>query len=112
MKILILISILLFVNFSTLHAQELSIHGFVQGNYSVRVTGKELPGSEGGDFLLGEERIQLELTHEAEDQTRMFTKIDFFQDAITNESDMELREAYLYFGKVNTCAYPYGRYGY
>ncbi len=42
-------------------AQEQPFHGFVQTNWSVRTTGLSDPRLRSGDYLLGEERLQLEL---------------------------------------------------
>lgn len=78
-------------------AEEVSLHGFVQGNYAARITGEQLPGPEGGDFLLGEERIQLKLAASS-GLTGFFLKTDFFNDAIARETDVEIREAYLDYG--------------
>ncbi len=79
---------------TTAVAAEVEMHGFVQANYAARVTGGEVPGPEGGDFLLGEERFRLELTSRG-DQAGMVIKADFFHDAIPDETDLELREAYV-----------------
>lgn len=78
-------------------AEEVSLHGFAQGNYAARVTGEELPGSEGGDFLLGEERLQLKLSASSQG-AGLFVKTDFFQDAVARATDLEVREAYLDYG--------------
>lgn len=75
-------------------AQEVSLHGFAQGNYAARVTGKGLPGPEGGDFVFAEERLQVKLSA-ASDAAAFALKTDFFHDAIAKRSDLELREAYL-----------------
>ncbi|OGQ28992.1 MAG: hypothetical protein A3I75_03490 [Deltaproteobacteria bacterium RIFCSPLOWO2_02_FULL_50_16] len=76
-------------------ANGISINGFVQGNFSARVTGEALPNSDGGDFLLGEERLQLELAgHNKAGNAGFLSKTDFFHDAITNTANIDLREAY------------------
>ncbi len=75
-------------------AQEVSLHGFVQGNYAARVTGKDLPGPEGGDFVFAEERLQLKLSASSE-RAAFALKTDFFHDAIAEQTDLELRESYL-----------------
>jgi hypothetical protein len=75
-------------------AVEVEIHGFVQGNYAARITGEEVPGPEGGDFLLGEERFRLELTSQG-DQAGIVMKVDSIHDAIAEETDLEFREAYV-----------------
>jgi hypothetical protein len=87
--------------FSTLcapaFAEEISLHGFAQGNYAARITGKEPSGLEGGDFLLGEERFQLKLAASS-GGAGFFVKADFFHDAVAEEADIEAREAYLDYG--------------
>ena len=75
-------------------AEELRIHGFLQANYDMRVTGQHPPGPEGGDFLFGEERFQLRLDKSGE-KGRLFIRTDFFHDAIANRPDLEVREAYV-----------------
>lgn len=78
-------------------AEEVSLHGFVQGNYAARITGEELPGPEGGDFLLGEERLQIKLAASSQG-AGFFLKTDFFRDAVARATDTDLREAYLDYG--------------
>ena len=78
-------------------AEEISLHGFVQGNYAARITGEELPGPEGGDFLLGEERLQIKLAASSQG-AGFFLKTDFFRDAVARTTDTDLREAYLDYG--------------
>ncbi len=74
-------------------AQEVNWHGFVLANYSLR-TAKAAPDPAFGDFLLADQRLQLKLSA-AEGEGRAFAKLDFFQDALTSESELELREAFL-----------------
>lgn len=75
-------------------AEELLIHGFLQANYDMRVTGQHPPGPEGGDFLFGEERFQLRLDKSGE-KGRLFLRTDFFHDAVANRPDLAVREAYV-----------------
>jgi hypothetical protein len=75
-------------------ADDLSLHGFLQANYSARLTGLQPPTSEGGDFLFGEERFQLRLDKSGE-KGRLFIRTDFFHDAVANRPDLEVREAYV-----------------
>lgn len=82
---------------SPVSAEEVSLHGFVQGNYAARVTGEELPGPEGGDFLLGEERLQLKLAASSQ-EAGFFLKNDFLRDAVSRATEIDLREAYLDYG--------------
>lgn len=75
-------------------ADDLSLHGFLQANYSARLAGLQPPTSEGGDFLFGEERFQLRLDKSGE-KGRLFLRTDFFHDAVANRPDLEVREAYV-----------------
>lgn len=93
---IIFVSVTLFT--IVLRAQELSLHGFVQVNHALRVTdteglrnalGQPLP-----DYLLGDERVQVELTRFAENAS-LLGKVDLFYDAVAKRADIELREAYL-----------------
>ncbi|MFQ5650442.1 MAG: hypothetical protein ACE5IY_10920 [bacterium] len=97
---------LLFVWISPLKAQPLELHGFVQTNFSLRIAstgetrapnGERLP-----DYLLGDERLQLEFTRFGEN-ARLLGKIDFFYDGIDKRTDFDVREAYvdLTLGKVD-----------
>lgn len=73
-------------------------HGFVQAGYAARITGATLP-SGGGDFLVGEERLQLSLSGTIPARVGGFAaKADFFHDAVTGKADLEIREAYLDVG--------------
>ena len=70
--------------------------GFALGTYSGRTTGHVPPGSEGRDALLGEERLRLDLTawtDAVEAEARV--KLDGVHDAVVNDFDLDLREAYL-----------------
>ncbi len=75
-------------------AEELPLHGFLQANYSARVTGLQPPGPESGDLLFGEERLQVRLDKSGE-KGRLFLRTDFFHDAVANRPDLEVREAYV-----------------
>jgi hypothetical protein len=73
-------------------------HGFVQANWSVRTTGVDREGLITKDFLLGEERLQLELERFSASGTAGFLmKIDFSHDALSDRADLEVREAYVDF---------------
>ena len=82
-----------------LHAQgtgNVEIHGFLLGTYAGRTTGVRPGGEEGGDFLLGEERLRLDLTAwpEAVEAALRF-KGDVFHDALAGRFELDLREAYV-----------------
>ncbi|MFQ5866109.1 MAG: hypothetical protein ACE5IW_12865 [bacterium] len=81
-----------------LEAQEFDLHGFVQTNFSLRVAdvgeartphGESLP-----DYLLGDERVQLEVTRSG-GAAQLLGKIDLFYDAIDKQADFDIREAYI-----------------
>jgi hypothetical protein len=70
------------------------IHGFLLGNYAARTTGdEEKPAS--GDFLLGEERLQIKLSGSNESGSSYFAKVDFLNDAVTEKTNIDIREAYM-----------------
>jgi hypothetical protein len=71
-------------------AADVSLHGFVQGNYSLN-TAEDNP--DGKDFKWSEERAQLRL-EAAADAFSLFIKGDAFHDNIDKHSIMELREGY------------------
>lgn len=57
-------------------ASDVSLHGFVQGNYSVNT---DTSNPDGGDFKWGEERLQLKLDADRE-PFHLFLKTDAFYD--------------------------------
>ncbi|MEW6715421.1 MAG: hypothetical protein AB1306_10075, partial [Nitrospirota bacterium] len=74
-------------------ASDISLHGFLQGNYSVD-TDESNP--DGKDFKWAEERLQLKLDANKE-AFHLFLKTDAFYDHIDEEAEMELREGYVDF---------------
>jgi hypothetical protein len=73
----------------------LQLHGFLLGAVSGRTTGQRPPGSDGGDFVLGEERLRLELKGGAPSGDAFFlVKGDALHDAAADEIQGDLREAY------------------
>jgi hypothetical protein len=76
------------------------LHGFAQAGYAARITGAALP-SGGGDFLAGEERLQLALSGTIPAGVGGFSaKVDLFHDAVADEAVVEIREAYLDVGSA------------
>ena len=72
------------------------VRGFALGTYSGRTTGHVPSGSEGRALLLGEERLRLDLTgwtDAVEAEVRI--KLDGIHDAVADDFDLDLREAYL-----------------
>lgn len=64
-----------------------SIHGFAQANYSAKT-------SDGRDYLIGDERVQLKLAGSLEDAS-FFIKTDIFHDSLGGITDTDLREGFL-----------------
>jgi hypothetical protein len=74
-----------------IHAGDVNINGFLQGNYTPAVSGSN---PDGGDFKWVEERFQLKLNASRE-LFSLFLKTDFFYDHIAEKTDIELREGYI-----------------
>lgn len=84
-------------------AQDAPFHGFLQTNYSVRAASTNqasngvngMPAKE-KDLILGDERAQLELARSSASGKSSFSgKIDLYHDAIDQQAQLDLREAYL-----------------
>jgi hypothetical protein len=76
--------------------RNIEIDGFLMGNYSLRTTDQRPSGEQGRDFLLAEERLQLDIfgwTESIEASARV--KGDFLLDHVAQDVDVDLREAYL-----------------
>lgn len=93
-----LLVFLVSIGINPLRAQEFDIHGFVQTNFSLRIaaagdirtfSGKPLP-----EYLLGDERVQIEITRSGE-IARLLGKFDVFYDAVDKRADLDVREAYI-----------------
>jgi hypothetical protein len=66
--------------------------------YAARITGDALP-SGGGDFLVGEERLQLSLSGAIPAGVGGFSaKVDFFHDIVAGTTGLDVREVYLDVG--------------
>ena len=74
-------------------ASDISLHGFLQGNYSADTA---TSNPDNGGFKLAEERLQIKL-EAAKDPFRLFIKTDAYYDHIDKEAEIELREGYLDF---------------
>lgn len=71
------------------------VHGFVLGDIAVRTTGERPRTGEGGDFVLGEGRLRLDISGATRSGKGYFVvKGDTFYDAIAKRFDGELREGY------------------
>jgi hypothetical protein len=73
------------------HAVDISLNGFLQGNYSLNTVSENPDGS---DFKWAEERMQIKLDA-YHDPFRLFFKTDFFYDHINRDADPDFRELYL-----------------
>lgn len=71
---------------------ELPLHGFLEGASGIRVVDNP---SQARDATLGEGRLQLEFSYEGPKRSRLFLKADFIGDAVEEEGNIDLREAYL-----------------
>ncbi|MFQ6673759.1 MAG: hypothetical protein ACE5GH_03105 [Fidelibacterota bacterium] len=96
-KCLELLMLVLLMQFPGLaFAQEVEIHGFLRGNFSGRKTGSLPNGKEGSVFLLGEERLRLDISAWSESiEVSARVKGDFFHDAVAGKFEVDLREAYV-----------------
>ncbi len=89
-----------------LQAQEFSLHGFAQVNYSVRVANTDGLTNKFGqpfpDYILGDERLQLEVTRYGS-TAGLLAKVDLFYDGIAKHADLDIREVYvdLYLGNFD-----------
>lgn len=72
-------------------ASDISLHGFLQGNYAAGVT---TSNPDGGNVKLAEERLQLKLDA-AKDAFHLFIKADGWYDHAGQKWDSELREGYI-----------------
>ncbi|MBI5057545.1 MAG: hypothetical protein HZB61_13105 [Nitrospirae bacterium] len=79
------------------YAEDVSLHGFLQGNYSVD-TAKSNPN--GKDFKWAEERVQLKLDASKE-PFRLFLKTDIFYNHIDDASHLDVREGYADYTSSN-----------
>ena len=74
---------------------DIETHGYLLLNYSARLQ-DERPAQSDSDFLLGEERLRLDLSawSETSDSSARF-KGEVVHDSIDNETEIDVREAYL-----------------
>ncbi len=86
---------------ATAYAQDITFHGFVQGNISARVTGNETTDpTEGGDYLSGEERLRGEITG-GDESTAFNLKVDLVHDSVSDEDNIDIREGYIDYRSDN-----------
>ena len=97
----VLIALCIF-HFASLNSHALDLHGFLQGNYSARITDDGPPQENGSDYLLSEERFQLKLSETSKDgSASLFLRTDFFHDGVDEESDIVVREGFIDYTKGN-----------
>lgn len=73
----------------------LELHGFLLGAVAIRTTGERPPQGDDSDFVLGEERVRLDLSGATGSGDAFFqAKGDLFHDAIDERFDVDIREAY------------------
>jgi hypothetical protein len=90
--ILTMACISLFVSIPA-YAGDISLHGFLQGNYSVD-TAESNP--DGGDFKWAEEKLQIKLDA-SKDSMRLFLKTDILYDHADEIDGVELKEGFVDF---------------
>lgn len=90
LKYCLSLTAILSLSLSSAFASDISLHGFVQGNYSLNSAGDN---PDGKDFKWSEERVQLKLEATG-GPFRLFIKGDAFHDNINKHSTIELREGY------------------
>jgi hypothetical protein len=93
LKYLLALIAVLLLSKSPVFASDVSLHGFVQGNYA-KNTGTDNP--DGKDYKLSEERAQLKLDASV-DPFHVLVKEDAFYDNLDAKSSAELREGYVDF---------------
>src|SRR3989338_5485847 len=73
-------------------AEELSIKGFLETNYSARITGLKLPGAKRQELMLGEERGRLEGAYYPSNSRVGFdVKVEVYHDWVEDDWNAVLR---------------------
>lgn len=76
-------------------ARAIDVHGFLLGAAALRTTGERPVGGQGGDFVLGEGRLHLDLGgRTASGKGSFVVRGDLFLDEISSELDVDIREAH------------------
>lgn len=77
------------------HSAEVDVHGYLLGTASSRISGQPLNTGEKGNWLLAEERLQLEVSAESDaGDTALVAKIDALNDNVSGSNDIDVRELY------------------
>ncbi|PIP68380.1 MAG: hypothetical protein COW92_01485 [Candidatus Omnitrophica bacterium CG22_combo_CG10-13_8_21_14_all_43_16] len=91
--LLLIIASLIFIPMA--NASELSLHGFLQTNYSVRVNDDNPQGAKQGNLILGEERAQIRASfYPQKSKIGIFVKSDFYHDWVEENLAFDFREGY------------------
>ncbi len=98
-KVSILLCLVILLVFGSLaFADDLSLHGFLQTNYPVRVADDNPQGAKQGNLILGEERAQLKGSfYPRKSKIGIFVKSDFYHDWVEEDWAFDFREGYLDF---------------
>ncbi len=93
-----LFSVIFLLSAGAATAQQVTLHGFGQANFSARIAdagdARTPAGGRLPDFLLGDERLQLEIARYSS-AASMLAKIDLYYDAIERRTSLDFREAYV-----------------
>lgn len=89
-KLFYFLQTIIFFFSSSAVASDISINGFLQGNYSLGTR----PNPDGGDFKWAEEILQLKLDA-SRGSFHLFIKTDASFDHIDEEAGLDLRESYI-----------------
>ncbi len=80
------------------YAEELSLHGFLQTNHSVRVADDNPQGAKEENLIWGGERAQLKASfYPQRSKISLFVKADFYHDLVEEDWALDFREGYLDF---------------
>ena len=88
------------------HVQGFSLHGFVEVASGLRVVEDS---TQPKDLVLGEGRVQLELSQEWEGGPRLFLKTDFLGDVADEAVKVDLREGYVDYSPLPNLDLRVGR---
>jgi hypothetical protein len=97
-KLIAIAALFVLVFGGSVHADDenYEINWFLLMNYAGRINDLSPGFGDGGDWLLGEERLRMDVVAWADSIPAEVTiKMDFYHDAIADDVDIDLREAYL-----------------
>ena len=77
-------------------AVDVEVHGFLMGTVSSRVNSTPLVSGKKNNWLLGEERLRLDLSAESDEgSVGLAGKADFVTDQVAGVAEVDLRELYI-----------------